>query len=149
MIEPSRRRSILRVSTATLCRVAAAALLAVTLAACKDSPTSPSGPFSRTFTGNVPAFGVNNHTITTTRAGQMRGVLTWSNGAADLDLYLTDGSCNTYPLNGGCTVLANSDALTGTSETVNRTVASGEQYRFWVDSFTLSSNDYTLVVTIE
>lgn len=149
MIEHAPRRSVVRAIAVTTFRCAGLALLAVTLAACKDSPTSPSERFNRTFTGNVPAFGVNNHAVTATRAGQIRGVLTWNNAIADLDLYLTDGACSTYPPGGGCTILASSDAVTGTSETVTRTVASGEQYKFWVDSFSLASIDYTLVVTIE
>jgi hypothetical protein len=150
MSEPSRWRSALRPHAAPAIRVLGVLLLTVTVTACKGSnPSGPSGTFSRTFTGNITALGVAQHAVNATRSGQMRGVLTWASATADLDLYLTAASCNSYPPGGGCTMLDVADGITGTSETVTRGVTSGEQYKFWVDSFSVVSNDYTLVVTIE
>jgi hypothetical protein len=127
-----------------------------------SSPTSPSqGPtpspqpapsqpaFQTTITGNAAIFGFNQHSLTSARGGQMRVVLSWTNGAIDLDLYLTDSTCNTYPPI-HCTALATSAVSSGTSELITRTVTSGEQFKVWVDNFhqTLSS-DYTIEVTIQ
>ena len=79
----------------------------------------------------------------------MKAVLAWTNGTIDLDLYLTNAACDTYPpLH--CTTLATSEAATGTSETVSRSVSAGEQYKLWVDDFsTTLPSDYTIQLTIQ
>jgi len=124
------------------------------LAGCSDSPTSPSDPppdddVEETFTGSVPGFGVSQHAFTATRAGQLRARLTWVDKSVDLDLYLTRADCNVYPLQGGCNTLAISDGNSGTLETITRTATSGEQLRFWIDSFSLGDASYMLEVAIE
>jgi hypothetical protein len=137
--------------------VAGAVLMLMLFAGCGGSPASPSPtptptpdpPFTQTITGSVVAFGFNPHALTTARAGTMKAVLTWANGAIDLDLYMTTAACTTYPpLN--CATIATSEANSGTSETVSRTVASGEQYKLWVDNFSATlATDYSIQLTIQ
>lgn len=111
--------------------------------------TGPSNtPFTQTVTGTVSTFGWTRHPLTTTRAGQLTVRLTWTNGGADLDLYLAPTSC-TDPYASNCTFLARSDAGSGTSEQVQRTVASGESFNVFVDSFAASPQQYSLLVTIQ
>jgi hypothetical protein len=115
-----------------------------------DNPNAPSSqPFTTTITGNVAAFAVARHAFTAPRAGSMRLTLTWT-GSADLDLYLAPSTCqNLFPL-GQCGVLAESDAATGNQEVVTRTVANGDNYAIFVDSFAATgANAYSIAVRIE
>ena len=123
-------------------------LLAFAVLACGDDPTDPSDPFEQTLTGSIEAAGTTSHSITTPRGGTLRAVLTWPNGEIDLDLYLTAAGCNGYPPL-DCTILDTSDSFTGTQETVQRTVTSGQQYKLWVDSYSDLDSDYTLEITID
>lgn len=127
-------------------------LACLLLAGCGDKggSTGPNEPFQQTISGSVTAFGTTQHSFTASRSGTMRLVLTWANAAIDLDLYLTAGSCNaSYPL-GSCSMLGISDGVVGTTETIERQVGSGEQFKIWVDNFhtTLGSN-YSVQVTIQ
>lgn len=128
-----------------------AALLAVALGACGGSgnPTGPSPDPPQTINGNVAAFGFSQHSLTASRAGQMRITLNWTNAAIDLDLYLTNSACDGYPPL-RCTSLATSATGSGTSEAITRQVGAGEQLKLWVDNFdpTLASA-YTIQVTIQ
>jgi hypothetical protein len=72
--------------------------------------------------------------------------LSW-NTSADLDLYLTSSSCNAYPPD-FCQVLAASDGLT-TTERITRTVAAGDSFKAWVDSFAFSPQSYTLTISVQ
>jgi hypothetical protein len=111
--------------------------------------TGPSNtPFTQTVTGTVSTFSWTRHPLTIPRAGQLTVRLTWTNGGADLDLYLAPTSC-TDPYASGCTVLARSDAGSGTSEQVQRTVAAGESFNVFVDSFSSGPQSYSLLVTIQ
>lgn len=144
-VPPSRPRA--RATFGTL----GAVLLAVTLGGCGGA--NPAGPseaaHQETVNGNVTAYGTTQHALTPPRSGQMRLLLNWANGAIDLDLYLTDSTCNTYPpLH--CATLATSAGALGTSETINRRVTAGEPVKLWVDSFHFTlATDYTIQVTIE
>jgi hypothetical protein len=117
-------------------------------AACGSDAAGPEEPFEQTITGQVAAFATTSHTVTAPRGGTFRAVLTWQNAAVDLDLYLTDATCNEYP-KGSCTIIAESDAISGTTETVQHTVTSGQQMKLWVDSFSTSlSASYSVAVSI-
>lgn len=111
--------------------------------------TGPSNtPLTQTVTGTVSTFGWTRHPLTTTRAGQLTVRLTWTNGGADLDLYLAPTSC-TDPYASSCTLLARSDASSGNSEQVQRTVTAGESFNVFVDNFFSGPQSYSLVVTIQ
>jgi len=119
-----------------------------------DSPTGPSSsqiqPVNQTQTGTVSAFGAVRHPLTIQRAGQLTLRLTWSDPMVDLDLYLSAVACTElYPMS-ACTVLAASDAATGTQESILRTVAAGETYQIWIDNLHLTRpQNYTLTLTIQ
>jgi hypothetical protein len=133
-------------------RIAVLVVCACLASACGgdgNGVTGPSNtPFSQTVTGTVSTFGWTRHPLTAARAGQMTVRLTWTNAGADLDLYLAPTSC-TDPYASGCTVLARSDAGSGTSEQVQRTVAAGESFNVFVDSFSSGPQSYSLLVTIQ
>jgi hypothetical protein len=129
-------------------------LAAVSVAACgggdNGNPAAPSAPqpFNQTVTGTVSSFGTTQHTVSIPRSGQMRLTLTWV-GGGDLDLYLTNTACNSYPPT-DCTMLASSDSATGASETILRPVNQGETYKAWVDSFIVSeARNYSMTITIQ
>ena len=119
-----------------------------------DSGTmSPSGggsaPFEQTINGTVAVFDITEHQFTTTRSGNLTATVTWANSAIDLDLYLTASNCNNYPPV-ACTILERSDAATGTSETVRRSVSPGTQLKFWVDNFSETlGTSYILQIRID
>ena len=73
----------------------------------------------------------------------MSVTITWNNPAVDLDLYLTDTSCNGYPPI-SCTILAASQLNSGTFEQVSLTVQAGQQFLAFVDNFTDQAQTYTL-----
>lgn len=134
-------------------RAAFVVVLACLTAACGGDDgnglTGPSNtPFTQTVTGTVSTFGWTRHPLTTTRAGQLTVGLTWTNSSADLDLYLAPTSC-TDPYASGCTFLARSDAGSGNSEQVQRTVTAGETFNVFVDSFASGPQSYSLLVTIQ
>ena len=128
----------------------------VATAACvKKGPTEPETPeptgFSSTFTGSMEGYNAAQHSLTVPESGSLRARLTWT-GGGDLDLYLTPGSCNTYPRQpgSGCELLEVSDRLEGSEEIITRSVSSGDQFKIWVDSFSPEGiRNYTVVVTID
>jgi len=132
-------------------RILGALFLGCVLTACTDNPAGPSDPQDNdlTFTGSVPAFGFNQHAFTTGRAGELEAQLTWPDKNKNLDLHLTRGDCNVYPVGGGCPILVSSRATTGSTERITHTVASGEQLKVWVDSSNFGDAAYTIEVTIE
>jgi hypothetical protein len=143
---------LFRLSRARASCALSAVLLSVALSGCGGGGggvTAPTPAYEQTINGNVIIFGFNQHSLTAPRAGQMRAVLNWANGTIDLDLYLTDSTCDSYPVL-HCTLLATSAASFGTAETINRQVTSGQAFKVWVDNFsdTLPS-DYSIRVTIE
>ena len=120
-----------------------------------DSPTGPSvgGPstFSETLPGTVAVFSESRHAFSAPISGNLTLRLTWGDGSVDLDLYLANSSCSMslYPLD-NCDIVAESIASTGTSETVRRTVAAGQQYQVWVDNLSLTTTmNYTLSIVID
>lgn len=128
------------------------ALALVTISGCggaspaAPSPSTPSPPTSPlTFTGSVNASGYTSHAISVSGSGTMTVTLTWQSSLADLDLYLTDQSCSAYPLL-SCTVLEQSTAPTGSSESVSRSVSPGQTFKAWVDSYATTSTPYTVSV---
>jgi hypothetical protein len=126
--------------------IVAAALLSV-MACGKGSPTAPA-PFNQTVNGTVSSVGYTQHAMNVSRAGTLTLSLTWQ-GTADLDLYLTSTGCaDLYP-SAGCPRLALSDNASGSTETITRTVASGENFKVWVDNLTFSPQNYTLTVNIK
>jgi len=133
-------------------RVMLLALALVTISGCGGaSPAAPSPSPSPsnsplTFAGSVNASGYTSHAITVSGSGTMTVTLTWQSSLADLDLYLTDQSCSAYPLL-SCTVLEQSTAPTGSSESVSRSVNAGQTFKAWVDSYATASTPYTVSVT--
>jgi hypothetical protein len=138
--KPQPRRSSMRAFVPVL-------VLILATAGCGDGPAGLDDQL-QTITGTVSVFGTTEHAISTSRAGTLDVTLTWANPAIDLDLYLTGPQCTGYPPT-DCTLLASSDRFTGTSENIQRTVASGEQFKVWVDNWdeALPSN-YTLTVRV-
>jgi len=127
------------------------AALAATLACGtnKDSPTSPTStpaPSTQTVTGTVSSLGIVQHPVTIARSGNMTLALTWGT-SADLDLYLTNTTCNTYPPS-SCQILAASDGLAAT-ERITRSVTAGETFKAWVDNFSATPQNYSLTITIQ
>ncbi len=115
----------------------------------KDSPTSPSSrPYSETLTGTVSAFGSTRHALSVPRSGQLTLRLTWSD-AVDLDLYLASSACTALYPRASCGVVAQSDGVGTNSETIARTVTSGEQYSVWIDNLSVSrAATYTVTLSI-
>lgn len=121
-----------------------ALVLSVTAAACGKNSNSPS-VFTDRQTGTVSAFGTTRHALTVTRTGNMTLTLTW-NTNSDLDLYLGPSSCQTTT----CNFLAVSDASSGRSEEIKRSVSSGETFAIFVDNFDPANPvSYTLDFRIE
>lgn len=133
----------------TKARALGLCLLVAASASCGggSSPTAPS-PFSQTIAGTVSSFGYTQHAVSAPRAGTMTATLTWGSSSADLDLYLTSSSCPDVYLS-ACPRLASSDRAIGTSEVITRTVASGETFKLWVDSFSSFPHNYSLQLRIE
>lgn len=115
----------------------------------KDSPTSPSSrPYSETLTGTVSAFGSTRNALSVPRSGQLTLRLTWSD-AVDLDLYLASSACTTLYPRASCGVVAQSDGVGTNSETIARTVTSGQQYSVWIDNLSFSrAATYTVTLSI-
>ena len=134
--------------------VAVGVLVALLSASCtKKSPTDATDPgqsYPLTLTGTVSSQGFTQHSITASRSGTLTLRLTWS-GSNDLDLYLTTSACNSYPPGNqpGCPMLVLSTNDSGNTETITRTVASGEEFKAWVDNFSTGSTAYALVVDIQ
>ena len=99
----------------------------------------------------VDVFSETRHPLSVPVSGDMVLRLTWADGTVDLDLYLTAASCSVslYPLN-NCSIVAQSVALTGNTETIARAVTAGQQYQIWIDNLspTLAMN-YTLSIDID
>jgi hypothetical protein len=101
-----------------------------------------------TYSDTVPPFGVDMWEFTVAGSGT-RSIglyLTWSDPAADLDLYLTSASCNGYPPE-ECTLLGQSVRETGTSEQIAFSARGGDRYRIWVDNWTFEPQSYELTLT--
>ena len=122
-------------------------LLTILCAGCSGSPIKPSA-FNTTFTGTVTPFGTSRETLQVPRAGAMTVSLTWSDPSVDLDLYLAPTSCTTlYPI-ASCGILAAATS-TSTTETLNRNVASNENFAIFVDNLNISKPAaYTIAVSI-
>jgi hypothetical protein len=138
----------------------AAALLATALdgAACgggggngpmnpSPNPPNPPGGSGQMLNGTVASFGYTEHTLNVSQTGNLTATLTWS-GSNDLDLYLTAGNCPDVYGPNACTRLAASELTEGNSETISRSVQSGEQFKIWVDNFGFSPQAYTVSVEI-
>jgi hypothetical protein len=100
------------------------------------------------YSDTVPPFGVDKWDLTISGSGT-RAVglyLTWSDSAADLDLYVTSTSCNGYPPE-SCTILAQSVSETGTSEQITFSARGGDRYLVWVDNWTFEPQSYQLTLT--
>jgi hypothetical protein len=115
------------------------------------APTPPAvAPFNQTITGTVTNFGVVYHPLTISRAGNMTLRLTWPDATMDLDLYLTASGCVQIYGTTACTKIAGSNSASGASETIARSVSSGEAFTIFVDSLALSrSTTYTLTLNIQ
>lgn len=99
------------------------------------------------YTGTVSAEGIDMWELKTTGtgAGGLWVYLLWADASADLDLYLTDSSCDGYPPF-DCTILAASVRDEGTSERFSIGVRAGDRYRVWIDSFSTAPQTYWLTV---
>lgn len=114
-------------------------------------PSAPSQnqPYTQSISGTVSVFGTTRHARTIPRNGQMRLTLSWQ-GSTDLDLYLTNSSCQALYPKSQCSVLLASDSAVGTQEVIARSVASGETYGIFVDNLSASNaNSYTLDIRIQ
>ena len=112
-----------------------------------SSPTSPTPQaYTQTVTGTVSSLGVTEHALSIPRTGNMTLLLSWGTGA-DLDLYLTNSTCASYPPT-NCGILASSDGLTAT-ERIVRSVTANESFKVWVDNFTSSPQSYSISITIQ
>jgi hypothetical protein len=134
-------------------RILGVALLAVSTIACSGggSPTGPSGntPYNQTLSGNVAVYGVNRHSVTVPRGGEMTVRLTWQDGTVDLDLYLAASAClELYPQT-ACNILANSTTVAGTSEQVTRSVSNNDAFSVFVDNLDVNRvQAYTLTIEV-
>ena len=99
------------------------------------------------YSDTVPADGIDMWELTATGSGTggLWLYLLWADASADLDLYLTDSSCNGYPPL-ECTVLAASVRDTGTSERFSIGARAGERYRVWVDNWSMTPQSYWLTI---
>jgi len=97
----------------------------------------------------VSIFGTTRHSLNIPRSGNMRITLSWT-GAPDLDLYLTNSSCQAlYPLV-SCGVVLASDSAVGTQETIARSVTTGEVFALFIDNLsTTQATPYTLAIRID
>ena len=74
--------------------------------------------------------------------------LNWS-GAVGLNLYLTVSNCGDIYGDLRCPMSAVSASSTGQSETITRTITTGDDLKAWVDNFTDTRAGYELRVQIE
>lgn len=112
------------------------------------APQSPAGePYTATYQATVGDYADASHRLVMPRDGTATFTLRWSNGGADLDLGLTPDSCVNFWAD-SCVHLADSVAVNGTTETIVRTVKTGEAYRLWVVSYAHAVQAYTLDVSI-
>lgn len=128
------------------------ALFLVTLAACGgggSNPTNPTPqPYSQHLVGTVDVFGTTEHSLSIPRAGSLVITLTWSTGV-DLDLYLTNPTCTAATI-ASCQLFASATGTIAGRETIQRTVASGESYKLFVDNNSRSqSANYSIDLSIQ
>jgi hypothetical protein len=128
-------------------------LLVVATCACgRDRVTGPTPPpeDDQVISGSVAAFGTTRHAITISSTGQLSVRLTWDSNAVDLDLYLPAATCTAlYPLE-SCSILAVSDAASGTSEQLTRAVSAGQSYGVFVDNLNIAqAQSYTLTIAVD
>ena len=115
-----------------------------------NSPTAPTGPqpFNQTIAGNVAVFGTTVHSFSAPRSGTMTLRLSWSS-AVDLDLFISPPTCNSLYPKAQCGLLAAANGVVN-PEVITRSVASGEQFKFWVDNLSATqSANYTLAIDIQ
>lgn len=123
-------------------------LLAGLIACGDDDPVDPGTPFEQTLNGSIESGATTIHAFTAPRGGSMEAVLDWADSEIDLDLYLTDAACTGYPPD-DCDMIDASTAGTGSQETVQSAVTSGQQLKLWVDSWSLEDSDYSIDITID
>jgi hypothetical protein len=122
-------------------------LLAVLAAGCEEGPTRPSGSVTLTFDGTAPAAqSIASHAFTSDRRGIATAVLTWSNGAVDLDFIVTPASCGD-PL--VCDNRSISQDVGTTSEQIVFGVDEDEPLILWVRNFAGGAQPYSISLTIE
>ena len=99
------------------------------------------------YADTVAADGIDMWELSATGSGTggLWVYLLWADASVDLDLYLTDGSCNGYPPL-ECTILAASVSDTGTSERFSAGIRAGERYRVWVDNWSMTPQSYSLTM---
>jgi len=131
-----------------------ACLVAVGCGGDGGSPTGPTNnapvPFNQSSSATVSTFGTTYQPLNIPRSGTMTITLSWGTNA-DLDLYLTPASCqgaNLYAPR-DCQILAKSDRASGSSETITRSVNTGETFAVWVDNFAGSPQNYTITLNIQ
>ena len=136
--------------------VVIACLFLLVMSACGGNgnpaaPTSPAQqPYNQTLTGTVSNFGVTYHSLQIPRSGNLTLRLTWPDSTLDVDLYLTVSGCDQIYGPTACNQLAGSNNSTGTSETIARTVNSGENFTIFVDNLHRTrSTTYTLTLNIQ
>jgi hypothetical protein len=111
------------------------------------SPTPASDPYATTYEGTVGADVEAFHRLVVPRDGAATFTLRWGNGGVDLDLGLTPDSCTDFWAD-ACVHLADTNAASGTTESLARAVKAGETYRVWVVNYAHVAQAYTLDVNI-
>jgi hypothetical protein len=111
------------------------------------SPTPASDPYATTYEGTVGADVEAFHRLVVPRDGAATFTLRWGNGGVDLDLGLTPDSCTNFWAD-ACVHLADTNAASGTTESLARAVKAGETYRVWVVNYAHVAQAYTLDVNI-
>ena len=85
--------------------------------------------------------------VTVSGNGTMDATVQWTFAGNDVDLYLTDRSCNATSIFnlGNCNVMSRADSFTNKPEVIRQTLSTGV-YRLWVYNDGPGSESGTLVV---
>lgn len=85
--------------------------------------------------------------VTVTGTGTVDATAQWTFSANDVDLFLTDRSCNatSYFNLGNCNIMARADSFTSKPEVIRQSLSSGV-YRLWVYNDGPGSESGTLIV---
>ncbi len=110
-------------------------------------PPPTGDPYSANYAGTVGADVEAFHRLVMPRDGMATFALRWDNGGVDLDLGLTPDSCTNFWAD-ACVHLADTNAASGTSESLARAVKAGETYRVWIVNYAHAAQTYTLDVSI-
>lgn len=144
----------------TIGALAAALALVMGLTACGGGSTNPTPPpvnnnppppvrsVIGNFTFSLGPIGLAQPVeVTVSGNGTMDATVQWTFSANDVDLFLTDRSCNATSIFnlGNCNVMARADSFANKPEVIRQTLGTGV-YRLWVYNDGPGSESGTLVV---